>query len=122
MLVFTYKQKDGVIEHQYFFRIGDIVRVRNYGAAYSYWDRGNLYFTGDAKNPFYNQYHNERKHKMLFKVKKMAFHRDVHDGIICYREDREKKGIIINAKALEVVKQFPLRKEENQLVKLEKIK
>ena len=122
MLVFTYKQKDRVIEHQYFFRIGDIVRVRNYGAAYSCWDRANLYFTGDAKNPFYNEYWNERKHKMLFKVKKMAFHRNAHIGIICYIEDRERKGIIIHAKALEVVKQFPLRKDENQLVKLERIK
>jgi hypothetical protein len=122
MLVFTYKQKDGVIKRQYFFRIGDVVRVRYYGAAYSDWNRGNLYFTGDARNPFYNQYHNERKDGMLFKVKKMAFHSYVHDGIVCYIEDRERKGIIINAKALEVVRQFPLRKDENQLVKLEKIK
>lgn len=122
MLVFTYKQKDDVIEHQYFFRIGDIVRVRNYGAAYSYWGIGNLYFTGDVRNPFYNEYWDSRNSKLLFKIKKMAFHMyDLH-GVICYAEDREKKGIIINAKALEVVRQFPLRKDENQLVELEKIK
>ena len=122
MLVFTYKEKGEIGKYQYFFRIGDIVRVRRWGAAYSGWSRGNLYLTGNNKSPFYNESWNESKDGILFKVKNMAFHPNNRDGVICYIEDRDRKGIIINANALQVIKQFPLRKDEKQLVELEKIK
>jgi hypothetical protein len=122
MLAFTYKEKGEIGKYQYFFRIGDIVRVRRWGAAYSSWRDGNRYFTGTSINPFYNEYWNERENGILFKVKKMAFHSNNRDGVICYIEDRERKGIIINANALQVIKQFPLRKDEKQLIEIEKIK
>lgn len=122
MVTFFFSNRNSKQTLEYHFRVGDIVRIRHWGAAYSDWNYGNRFFTNGTESPFYNKHWDKRNSKLLFKIKKMAFHMYDRDGVICYVEDREKKGVIINASALEVVRQFPLRKDERQVVELEKMK
>ena len=103
------------------FRIGDIVKVTDYGASYTSWHEANRYFTGKVINPFYSLKREERRPEILFKVKGVIAHPH-YKRVVCYLEDRMKRGILIGAHGVSLVKQFPLRKGESDTIILEKVK
>ena len=60
--------------------------------------------------------------KQCFKIINIAEHEVNIGDIVCYIQDRAKRGVVIDPKGLELVKQFPLRKNETISIVLEKIK
>lgn len=111
------------------FRVGDIVRVTDWEESYSNYTNAFIYFTNSSDKPYYccNDFHiRERRRedgeKQLFKIVKVAEHEFSSGGIVCYIQDRAKRGIVIGPEGLKLVKQFPLRKNETINIVLEKIK
>lgn len=110
------------------FRVGDIVRVTDWGDCYSSYVEAFVFLTGSCEKPYYspNNYYIEKKRreegdKQLFKIVKIAEHK--HGvAILCYIQDRFKHGVVIGQEGLKLVKQFPLRKNETINIILEKIK
>lgn len=121
MINFTYLL-EGYNKMVFPFRVGDVVKVNNFGAAYTSWAEANLHFTKKVNNPFYSTYlgMRERNNNTPFKIKGIISHPNFK-CVICYLEDRHKNGIIIGAQALRVVRQYPLRKGESNVIQLKKI-
>ena len=124
--LFTYQTSCGV---KYFpFRIGDIVRVIDWGETYSTYTKAFIYFTNNANKPYYCglalEIEERRKKdgdKQYFKIIKIAEH-EQNNSILCYIQDRTKRGVVIGIEGLKLVKQFPLRKNETINIVLKKIK
>ena len=110
------------------FRVGDIVRVTDWGDTYSSYTGAFVFLTGSREKPYYscNDYYLEKRRreegdKQLFKIVKIAEHK--HGvAILCYIQDRFKHGVVIGQEGLKLIKQFPLRKNETTDIVLEKIK
>jgi hypothetical protein len=125
--VFIYHKASGRTDYLPF-RVGDIVSVTDWGESYSSYTNAFIYFTNSGDKPYYccDDYHIEKRRredgdKQLFKIIKIAEHgRD--ESIVCYVQDRAKRGVVIDARGLKLVKQFPLRKNETINIVLEKIK
>ena len=119
MRTFTYLL-EGYNKMEFPFRVGDVVKVNNFGATYTGWVGANLHFTNKSKSPFYSSYHNKRDTNIPFKIKGIISHPNFR-RVVCYLEDRDKNGIIIGAQALRVVRQYPLRKGESDTILLKKV-
>ena len=125
--VFIYRKNNG--RKAYLpFRVGDIVRVTNWGESYPFYKEAFAFLTSSIEKPYYScdNYDIEKKRredgdKQLFKIIKIAEHGQ-DESILCYIQDRFKHGVVINPKGLELVKQFPLRKNETINIVLKKIK
>jgi len=125
--VFIYHKVSGITDCLPF-RVGDIVRVTNWGEVYPSYIEAFRYFTNSSDIPYYSCddfYAQKRRRedgdKQLFKIIKIAEHGEFKD-ILCYIQDRAKRGVVIGQKGLKLVKQFPLRKNETINIILEKIK
>ena len=112
------------------FRVGDVVRVTDWGESYSIYTKAFIYFTNSADTPYYcgftletEKRRKEYGDKQCFKIINIAEHGDNNNGIIvCYIQDRAKHGVVIGPEGLKLVKQFPLRKNETINIVLKKIK
>ena len=95
------------------FRVGDIVRVTDWGQVYSSYTEAFAFLTGSRETPYYscNDSRRQEGDKQLFKIIKIAEH-EQHGFILCYIQDRAKRGVVIGPEGLKLVKQFPLRKNE----------
>lgn len=102
------------------FRIGDVVKVNDFGAAYTGWFNANLYFTHKSASPFYSICYDKRDTNIPFKIKGMISHPNFR-RVVCYLCDRDGHDIIIGAEALRVVRQYPLRKGESDTITLKKL-
>ena len=125
--VFIYHKNSGRTDYLPF-RVGDIVRVTNWGATYSTYTKAYIYFTNNMNTPYYcgmtteiNKRRKEDGDKQCFKIINIAEHGQGKD-IVCYIQDRAKRGVVIGPEGLKLVKQFPLRKNETINIVLEKIK
>jgi hypothetical protein len=119
MRTFTYLL-EGYNKMEFPFRVGDVVKVNDFGATYTGWSGANLYFTNKLMSPFYSIYYNKRDTNIPFKIKGIISHPN-YRRVVCYLEDRDKNGIIIGAQALRVVRQYPLRKGESDTILLKKV-
>ncbi len=125
--LFTYQTSFGT--KHYPFRIGDIVRVIDWGESYSSYTKAFAYFTNSVDKPYYcgMDLETEKRRekdgdKQCFKIINIAEHEDNNGDIVCYIQDRAKRGVVIDLEGLELVKQFPLRKNETINIVLEEIK
>ena len=119
MRIFTYLL-EGYNKMVFPFRVGDVVKVNNFGAAYTGWVGANLHFTNKRTSPFYSVCYDKRDTNIPFKIKGIISHPNFR-RVVCYLEDRDKNGIIVGAEALRVVRQYPLRKGESNVIQLKKI-
>lgn len=119
--LFTYISANGKKKKEYPFRVGDIVTVRLWGKSYSDYKRAYMYFAKKIDTPYYNEFLRKRNGVEKFKIIKIAEHSDSWD-IIAYISDRNKRCAVISLDGLYLDKQFPLRINESQIIKLEKIK
>lgn len=110
------------------FRVGDIVRVTNWGDVYPRYTKAFFYFTNSYDAPYYSShvFHLEERKleegdKQLFKIIEIAEH-EGGEYLLCYIQDRAKRGMVIGIEGIELVKQFPLRKNETINIILKKIK
>ena len=113
------------------FRVGDIVKVKNWGESYSSYNDAFVYFTGKCQVPYYSSflhYQDEnyaRENAGNFKIIGVA-EPDQSGGpafsVIAYIKDRAGRDQVIGLEGLELVKQMPLRIGETTIIKLEKIK
>lgn len=119
--LFTYQTSLGT--RYYPFRVGDIVRVKNWGEVYSTYYKAFAFLTGSSEPPYYslNTLRRIDGNEQLFKIVKVAEHGEF-PCILFYIQDRAKRGVVIDPKGLKLVKQFPLRKNETINIVLEKIK
>ena len=119
MRTFTYLL-EGYNKMEFPFRVGDVVKVNDFGATYTGWVGANLHFTKKLKSPFYSICCDKRDTNIPFKIKGIISHPN-YRKVVCYLEDRDKNGIIIGAQALRVVRQYPLRKGESDTIQLKKV-
>lgn len=122
-----YSPEDNSIQY-YPFRIGDIVRIENWGDVYPSYIGAFVFLTGSSKTPYYsygNGVEQSKKKtegdKQCFKIMNVAEHENGKYPIF-YIQDRAKRGVAISPKGLKLVKQFPLRKNETTNIFLKKIK
>ena len=120
MINFTYI--NGYDTLVYPFRVGDVVKVKDFGATFSTWTEANLHFTKKVDNPFYSTDLGriERNKNTPFKIKEIMAH-PLYDRVVCYLCDRDGHDIIIGAQALELIRQYPLRKGESDTITLKKL-
>lgn len=110
------------------FRVGDIVKVKDWGDSYSSYTDAFIHFTGKCQPPYYSNFlywqdeKNERKNAGKFKIIGVAEHGQNERYILAYIQDRVGRGQVIGLEGLELVKQLPLRIGETTVIKLEKIK
>ena len=124
---FEYKHTDGHIS-VFPFRVGDIVKVKNWGESYSSYRGAFKYFTGSTNPPYYSSFldwhkeEEERENAGEFKIIGVAEHSMHCRDTVSYIRDRMGRGQIIGLEGLELVKQLPLRIGEKTVIKLEKLK
>lgn len=109
------------------FRVGDIVKVKDWGESYSSYKDAFVHFTGQCKPPYYSNLswekeEGERNGAGDFKIIGVAEHGQNKCYILAYIQDRVGRGQVIGLEGLELVKQMPLRIGETTVIKLEKIK
>lgn len=107
------------------FRVGDIVKVKNWGSSYNSYKDAFLHFTSKLKPPYYSKLENEldaRENANEFKIIGVAEHGYFDREIIAYIQDRMYRDQVIGLEGLKLVKQLPLRIGETTTIKLEKIK
>ena len=132
-LLFTYKRETDKNERGISlpFRIGDIVKVKDWGESYNYYTTAFEYFKGENKKPYYSldtygglNMYRERKDAKEFKIFGIIAHpnKNTRNLILLYLKDRLNKDIVINSNGVELVKQYPLRKNENTTIFLKTIK
>lgn len=128
--LFEYKHTDGYIS-VFPFRVGDIVKVKDWGDSYSSYKEAFKHFTGSTNPPYYSSFLNyheeeeERENAGDFKIIGIAEHGDNNGNkhyILAYIQDRVGRGQVIGLEGLGLVKQLPLRIGEKTVIKLEKIK
>ena len=117
--IFEYKTTRGGLEY-FPFRVGDLVKVKDWGETYSSYTAAFKYFYNDVKPPYYSNNYSIRDCQ-TFKIWGMAEHVDGHN-IVTYIKDIYGHDNVIAADGLELVKQFPLRKGEKTKIKLKKLK
>jgi hypothetical protein len=105
----------------YPFRVGDIVKVNNWGQSYTTYTDAFVHFTGKHHPPYYSSCLN-LEDASDFKIIGVAEHGDINREIIAYIRDRMCRGQVICLEGLELVKQMPLRIGEKTVINLEKIK
>ena len=111
------------------FRVGDVVRVTDWGECFPCYTKAFLYFTNSSDCPYYSSIDFEETEKrrredgdkQLFKIMGIAEH-EYGESILCYIQDRFKHGVVMTPEGLKLVKQFPLRKNETINIILKKIK
>lgn len=109
------------------FRVGDIVKVKNWGESYSTYKDAFVHFTGKCQAPYYSNLYwqdekDARKNAGDFKIIGVAEHGTNKHYIIAYIRDRVGRDQVIGLEGLQLVKQLPLRIGEKTVIKLEKIK
>lgn len=110
------------------FRVGDIVRVKDWGESFSTYEDAFVHFTGKCQPPYYSNFlhwqdeETEREAASDFKIISVAEHGQYKYYIVAYIRDRLGRGQVIGLGGLELVKQMPLRIGETKVIKLEKIK
>lgn len=125
--LFEFINSEG-IKKRYPFRVGDIVRVINWGDSYPSYKEAFLHFTGQCNPPYYSNFlsckqeEGERNGACDFKIINIAEHGQSTRLILSYIKDRMGRGVVIGLEGLELVKQMPLRIGEKTVIKLEKIK
>ena len=125
--LFEYKHTDGYIS-VFPFRVGDIVKVKDWGESYSSYKSAFKYFTGSTNPPYYSSFFNwhkeeeERENAKEFKIIGVAEHSMHCRDTVSYIRDRIGRGQVIGLEGLELVKQLPLRVGEKTIIKLEKLK
>ena len=125
--LFEFINSEG-IKKRYPFRVGDIVRVEDWGESYSCYKDAFVHFIGKCKQPYYSSFlrsedeERERKSAGEFKIIGIAEHGQNTRFILSYIKDRMGRDQVIDLDGLSLVKQMPLRIGEETTIKLEKIK
>jgi len=126
--LFEYKHTNGYIS-VFPFRVGDIVKVKDWGKSYSSYKGAFKYFTGSTNPPYYSssflnwdKEKEERENAGEFKIIGVAEHSMNCRETVSYIRDRIGRGQVIGLEGLELVKQLPLRIGEKTIIKLEKLK
>lgn len=110
------------------FRVGDIVKVKDWGESYSSYRDAFVHFTGKCQTPYYSNFlhwqdeKDARENASDFKIIGVAEHGQNKHYILAYIQDRMGRGQVIGLEGLKLVKQLPLRIGETTVIKLEKIK
>ena len=113
------------------FRVGDIVKVKDWGESYSSYRGAFVHFTGKCQAPYYSNFlhyqdeEDARENAGEFKIIGVAEHGKSggsYSSVLAYIKDRIGRDQIIGLEGLELVKQLPLRIGEKTVIKLEKIK
>jgi len=110
------------------FRVGDIVKVKDWGDSYSSYKDAFVHFTGKCQAPYYSNFlhwqdeKDARENAGDFKIIGVAEHGQNKRYVVAYIQDRVGRGQVIGLEGLELVKQLPLRIGEKTVIKLEKIK
>ena len=110
------------------FRVGDIVKVKDWGESYSSYKDAFVHFTGKCQAPYYSNFlhwqdeKDARENAGEFKIIGVAEHSMHCRNTVSYIRDRIGRGQVIGLEGLKLVKQLPLRIGERTVIKLEKIK
>lgn len=114
------------------FRIGDIVRLYDWGEVYCNYKEGFEYFNHSRVCPYYcggngtedssyTDYLIRKNKRVNFKIIGMAIHPDKRT-ILAYLRDRCKRDVLTSINGCILIKQYPLRKNEKTEITLKQLK
>ena len=127
---FTYVASDGSREFGKFpYRVGDYVKVCNWGSHYSTYPRAYMFFglvnpDGRIRDPFYSDHYKSyrcRKENRIFKIMGIAEHETFHDRILFLIKDNQNQEALVDNNGLKPFKTYPLRDNETNIVKINRI-
>jgi len=121
MLSFEYILEKKVVRFP--FRIGDIVKVKDWGDTYSQCPSFNKFFGVKDNKTYYEMSDDSNKKRSKakdFKIVKLGAHPNGR-VVVAYIVDRAFRDNIIGIDGLSLVKQFPLRNGEQTTITLEQI-
>ena len=117
---FIYIKEDGTVDSTYPFRVGDIVTINNWGLSYTTYRSAFFFFTKSINPPFYAVNLNQWNNKTPFKIIDIAKH-SYNKEILLYIMDRFRRSAVIGVKGVTLLRQYPLKENEKQIVYLKKI-
>lgn len=103
-------------------RVGDFVKIKDYGQIYSTYYMAFLYFWGNTESyrPNLNNKELFAAHNKLWKVEKLAFHgRYIINDLLAYVKDRNNNKMVISVDGLKIFKTFHKRSYEK--IEIERI-
>jgi hypothetical protein len=130
VIEFTYISKCSHRDYGDFpYRVGDLVKVHNWGSSYSTYPDAYRYFglknqDGSVKTPFYANLSESRccrKQDRIFKIIDIAEHGTFHDRILFLIKDNQNQEAVVDNEGIKPFKTFPLRDNENKIVEINRI-
>ena len=127
---FTYIASDRYRELGKFpYRVGDYVKVRNWGSIYSTYSGAFMFFglrnpDGRIREPFYSNHYTSqrcRAQDRIFKIMGIAEHETFPDRILFLIKDNQNQEALVDHNGLKPFKTYPLRDNETNIVKINRI-
>ena len=120
---FVYRYKDGT-DDVFPFRVGDLVRVKNWGCRYTTFQTANNFFSGSTKSPYYSILGSGSRRfpprSKLFKIAAVVEH-CYGRAVVTYIKDNENRYAVIGAEGLEPFKTYLLAPGETNEIVLDKL-
>ena len=120
----TYTNKEYKHEYKSAIRVGDFVKVKDYGQCYDTYHIAFLYFWGNSESYRLRGRLNDKElytaHNRLWKVEQLAFHSSPFiTDLLAYVKDRNGNKMVISVKGLKLFKTY--HKKSYETVELEHI-
>lgn len=115
-----YKSFANACVGRYHFRVGDIVKIPDWGQQYPTYKSAFKYFTNSTNPTYFATHYDEIARKGLFKIRGMALHAN-QASLLVYVKDIQGQDAVIDAEGIKLIRQYPLRKGEKKLIKLDVI-
>lgn len=128
---FTYVSSDGRRELGKFpYRVGDYVKVRNWGSIYSTYSGAFMFFglrnpDGRIREPFYSNHYTSQRCRMqdrIFKIMDIAEHETYEGRTLFLIKDNQNQEAVVGEDGLKPFKAYPLRDNETKIVEIKRIK
>ena len=109
------------------FRVGDLVKVTDWGGSYTSYTGAFKYFkilneNGIVRFPYYAIYSDRRPPNRAFKILDIAEHESFDGEFLFYIKDNENREAVVGGDYLIPLKTFPLRPGETKEIKIKRIK
>ena len=111
----------GNLEWAFPFRVGDLVKIKDWGGVYECFTKANDVLLGENNKPYYDyQLGYKSPRNRLFKIINFALHPSERSVVFAIK-DIENKTAIMSPTALEPFLTYPLKVGETKIVKLNRI-
>ena len=108
------------------FRVGDLVKVTDWGGSYCHYTDAFKCFkilneNGSIMFPYYAIHNDRPPHNRAFKILDIAEHESFDGEFLFYIKDNENREAVVGGEYLIPLKTFPLRPGETKEIKIKRI-